>query len=108
MTAVKIVKVLGTSTESWEDAAEEAVAQAGETIDDIRGVEVEDWTASVEGGQVTEYKATVEVASPSTRTDAARNPVVGPNRVVGLRGSLGRGPHSTASAPRSVVTRSTS
>jgi len=62
MTAVKIVKVLGTSTESWEDAAEEAVAQASETIEEIHGVEVEDWTASVEDGRITEYKTTVEVA----------------------------------------------
>jgi len=64
MTAVKIVKVLGTSEESWHDAADEAVAQASETIDDIHGVEVEDWTADVENGQVTEYKATVEVSFP--------------------------------------------
>jgi len=62
MTAVKIVKVLGTSTESWDDAAQEAVTQASETIDDIQGVEVEDWTATVEGDRITEYKATVEVA----------------------------------------------
>ncbi|MBV0923499.1 dodecin family protein [Halomicroarcula limicola] len=64
MTAVKIVKVLGTSEESWEDAAREAVAQASETIDDIHGIEVEDWTANVENGQITEYKTTVEVAFP--------------------------------------------
>ncbi|WP_049970601.1 dodecin family protein [Haladaptatus cibarius] len=64
MTAVKIIKVLGTSEESWEDAAREAVEQANQTIDDIHGIEVEDWTASVENGQITEYKATVEVAFP--------------------------------------------
>ena len=45
MTAVKTVKVLGTSEASWHDAADEAVAQASETTDDIHGVEVEDWTA---------------------------------------------------------------
>lgn len=64
MTAVKIIKVMGTSNESWEDAASEAVANASETIDDIRGVEVESWTADVDGGSITEYKATVEVAFP--------------------------------------------
>ncbi|WP_262175905.1 dodecin family protein [Haloarcula laminariae] len=62
MSAVKIVKILGTSTESWEDAAREAVAEADETIEDIHGVEVESWTASVDDGGITEYKATVEVA----------------------------------------------
>lgn len=62
MPAVKIVKVLGTSTESWEHAATEAVAEASETIDNISGVEVEGWTANVRDGEITEYKATVEVA----------------------------------------------
>lgn len=64
MTAVKIIKVLGTSTESWEDAAREAVMQASHTVDGIRGMEIEDWTATVEDGQITEYKATVEIAFP--------------------------------------------
>lgn len=64
MTAVKIIKVLGTSTESWEDAAREAVAQASATVEEIHGIEVEDWTATVENGEITEYKATVEIAFP--------------------------------------------
>ncbi|WP_227132473.1 dodecin family protein [Halorubellus salinus] len=64
MTAVKIIKVLGTSTESWEDAAAEALAQANESVENISGIEVEDWTANVEDGHITEYKTTVEVAFP--------------------------------------------
>lgn len=64
MTAVKISKVLGTSEESWQDAAEEAVRQASKTIENIHGVEVKDWTADVEDGEVTEYDATVEIAFP--------------------------------------------
>ena len=62
MAIVKIIKVLGTSEESWEDAAQNAVDEASETVDDISGVEVEDWTASVEDGSITEYKTTVEIA----------------------------------------------
>lgn len=64
MTAVKVVKVLGTSEESWNDAADEAVREASKTIEDIHGVELEDQTAQVENGEVTEYRATVEVAFP--------------------------------------------
>jgi len=64
MTAVKIIKVLGTSEESWEDAAHEAVREASETVDDITGIEIESHTAEVEDGSVSEYKATVEVAFP--------------------------------------------
>lgn len=64
MTAVKVVKVLGSSEESWDDAATEAVREASKTIDDIRGVELEEQTVEVEDGQITEYRATVEVAFP--------------------------------------------
>lgn len=64
MTAVKVIKVLGTSEESWEAAAEEAVSQASKTIDDIHSVELEGWTATVENDQITEYKTTVEIAFP--------------------------------------------
>lgn len=64
MTAVKIIKVLGTSNESWTDAANEAVRKATRTIDDVHGVEVEDWTAQVEDGEVSEYRSTVEIAFP--------------------------------------------
>ncbi|WP_248516573.1 dodecin family protein [Salinarchaeum laminariae] len=64
MTTVKIVKVLGTSEESWDHAAEEAVRTASHTIEGISGVEVEDRTATVEDGEIVEFKTTLEVAFP--------------------------------------------
>lgn len=68
MTAVKVIKVMGTSEESWEAAAEEAFERASETVEDIHGVEVEGWTARVEDGQIVEYRATVEMAFPVHET----------------------------------------
>jgi hypothetical protein len=62
VTAIKVIKQLGTSTESWDVAAEEAVSEADRTIDDIQGVEVEDRTATVDDGEITEYRTTVEIA----------------------------------------------
>ena len=64
MTAIKIIKVLGTSEESWDDAAEEAIRAASRTIDDIHGVEVESRTAEVDGEEISTYKSTVEIAFP--------------------------------------------
>jgi len=64
MTVVKIIKVLGTSEESFHHATQEAVREASQTVEDIHGVEVEDQTASVEDGEITQYKTTVEVAFP--------------------------------------------
>lgn len=64
MTAIKVIEVIGTSNDSWDDAVREAVDQANETISDIRGVDVIDWTAEVEDGSLTEYRATVHIAFP--------------------------------------------
>ena len=64
MSAVKVIKIVGTSEESWPDAADEAVKEATKTIDDIHGVELEDMTANVEDGEIQEYKSTVEIAFP--------------------------------------------
>lgn len=64
MTAVEIIKVLGTSPDSWEDAAHEAVEEASRSVDNISGMEIQDHTATVEDGSITEYKTTVEVAFP--------------------------------------------
>lgn len=62
MPAVKVIEVVGTSTESWDAAAREALVQAKKTIHGISGVEVLDMTASVEDGEITDYKTTVKIA----------------------------------------------
>lgn len=64
MTAVKVIRVMGTSEESWEDAAHEAFQEASQSVDDISGINVERWTADVENGEITEYKVTTEIAFP--------------------------------------------
>lgn len=62
MSVVKIITVLGTSDESWEDAAQQAVTQASETIQNIQGVEVVSQTAAVDGTDITQYKTTVDIS----------------------------------------------
>jgi flavin-binding protein dodecin len=64
MTAVKIIRVMGTSSESWEDAAHEAYREANESVEDIHGMKVVSWTADTDGGDVTNYKTTVELTFP--------------------------------------------
>jgi flavin-binding protein dodecin len=64
MTAVKIIRVMGTSEESWEAAAQEALDRAGESVDDITGMKVKSWTADVENGTVAEYRTTCEITFP--------------------------------------------
>ncbi len=62
MTVVKVIEIVGTSKESWEDAAKNALKGAKQTLHGITGVEVIKQTATVEEGEIKEYRATVKLA----------------------------------------------
>lgn len=62
MSVAKVIELVGSSTESWEDAVRSDVAEASRTLRGVSGVDVQDWTASVEDGEIVEYKANVKVA----------------------------------------------
>jgi len=55
----KLVEVIGTSTQSWEDAAKNAVETAAESLRDLRIAEVVKMDMKVEGGKVQEYRTRV-------------------------------------------------
>ena len=58
-TIYKIVEVIGTSPESWEDAANNAVATAAQTLRDLRIAEVVKMDMKVESGKVVAYRTRV-------------------------------------------------
>ena len=62
--AVKVVEIIGISTESFEDAVGRAVAKASETIRGITGVEVVRMSARVDDGAIVQYKADCRLAFP--------------------------------------------
>jgi len=62
MPLIKIIELVGTSTKSWEDAVQSIISEASESIRHITGVDVIHQTASVDEGQITEFRATVHVA----------------------------------------------
>jgi flavin-binding protein dodecin len=59
---LKVIELVGTSNYNWTDAVNNAVHEASKTIDDITGVEVSNFTANITAGNVTEYKANVQIA----------------------------------------------
>lgn len=59
---IKIIEVIGTSKESWEAAAKNAVESASKTVKNITGVDVVNFTASVTDGKIVKYKATCKLA----------------------------------------------
>lgn len=60
--AVKIVEIMGVSTESFEDAVQNAVSKTAESVKGITGVEIVAQTARVTDGRVTQYHATCKIA----------------------------------------------
>lgn len=62
MNTIKILELIGTSTKNWEDAAENAIKEAGETVQGITGLEVVAQTGKVKNGEISEYRTTVKIA----------------------------------------------
>jgi len=52
----KISEIIGSSTESFEDAAQAVVARAHRTLSGIRGIEVVSKSVKVENGEIGEYR----------------------------------------------------
>lgn len=59
---VKVIELVGNSTESWEDAAQNALDDAEETLEELSGIEIVSQTADVEDGQIQRYKTTVHLS----------------------------------------------
>jgi hypothetical protein len=58
----KIIELVGTSTESWEKAAEAAVETAAKSLRDLRIAEVVELDMQLEDGKVIAYRAKVKVS----------------------------------------------
>lgn len=59
---IKVITLTGTSSESWEDAAQNALNDADETLEHISGIEVMSQTAEVDGASIEEYRTTLHVS----------------------------------------------
>jgi hypothetical protein len=58
----KIIELVGTSPNSWEEAARNAVETATETLQDIRIAEVAQLDMKIEEGRVVSYRARVKLS----------------------------------------------
>jgi len=61
MGVIIIREMVGTSPNSWSDAARQAVATASRTVRNIRTVEVVKSTAVVENGEIVEYQVELRI-----------------------------------------------
>lgn len=60
--AYKIIELVGSSPDSWDDAAKNAVEQAGKSVQDLRIAEVVQLDMKIEDGKVTAFRTRVKVS----------------------------------------------
>lgn len=58
----KVIELVGTSTNSWEDAAKNAVERAAKSLRDLRVAEVVKLDMAIEDGKVASYRAKINVS----------------------------------------------
>jgi flavin-binding protein dodecin len=58
----KVIELVGTSTESWEKAAQAAVKRAAETLRDLRIAEISQLDMQIRDGNIEAYRAKVKVS----------------------------------------------
>ena len=58
----KVLELVGTSTVSWEDAAQKVVARASKSLKDLRIAEVTAQDLKIEEGKVIAYRTKLRVS----------------------------------------------
>ncbi len=58
----RVTEIIGTSTESWEKAAKNAVETAAKSLRDLRVAEISKLDMKMEGGKVVAYRARVQLS----------------------------------------------
>ena len=61
MAILKVIEVLANSDKSWEDATKKAVAQAAKSVKNIKSVYVQEQSAIVKDGEVSEFRVNVKI-----------------------------------------------
>jgi dodecin len=56
-TVYRVTEVIGTSPNSWEDAARNAVSTAASSLRDLRIAEIEKLDVKIEDGKVVQFRA---------------------------------------------------
>lgn len=58
----KIIELVGTSSESWEKAAANAIAKASESLRELRIAEVTAMDMNIKDGKIESYRTKVKVS----------------------------------------------
>ena len=61
MAVLKVVEILASSPNSWEEATKNGVAKAAETIKDIKSAYVQEFSTTVKDGVVSSYRVNLKL-----------------------------------------------
>jgi dodecin len=61
MSIAKVIEISAASKKSFEDAIEQGIARACETVKDIRGAWVKEQQVRVDNGKIVEYRVDMKV-----------------------------------------------
>lgn len=62
MAVARITEIIGSSEKSWDDAVQNAMNRANQTLRGLTGLEVTKMNASIgENGQIAEYRAHIKI-----------------------------------------------
>ena len=62
MAILKVLELMSSSTKSWEDAAQQAVNEASQTLKHIRSLYIQDHSAVVKNNKIVEYRITAKLS----------------------------------------------
>jgi flavin-binding protein dodecin len=62
MAVIKVIELVGTSPNSWEEATQNAVDKAAETVRNIVGADVMGQNAVIDDGEIVEYRVDLKLA----------------------------------------------
>ena len=62
MSLYRVIRLIGSSQTSWEEAAKSALEEAAKTLEDLRVAEVEQLDIRMQENKVVEYRARVRAS----------------------------------------------
>ena len=61
MAVMKVIEIMASSGDGWEQAAKKAVAKAAESVKNIKSAWVQDQSMTIKDGKVDDYRVTLKV-----------------------------------------------
>lgn len=62
MSMLKVIEVIAESDKGWEDAAANAVANAGKTVKGIKSIYIKDMQAKVDKNKIVKYRINANIS----------------------------------------------